>query len=154
MKKLTQQVEELASYTRHAERTNPAVSKSTIGWQVAHALKVIQGITKALQHSTPDDYQAKRSFTKTVIFWTGLMPRGKARSPKVVLPDPERLSEPDLNAQVASVHQALETLQTLPATVHFKHPVFGSLRKKDSIRFLSIHTEHHLKIIRDMLKQN
>lgn len=152
MRKLTQQIKELASYARHTAHTNPAVSKSTVGWQIAHTLKVIQGIVHSLEQSTPADYQPKRSFFKTIILLTGIIPRGKARSPKVVLPDPEHLDEDALKAQITSAQQAVETLRTLPATAHFKHPIFGSLQKKTAIKFLKTHTEHHLKIIRDMMQ--
>ena len=35
---------------------------------------------------------------------------------------------------------------------YFRHLIFGYLNKKRTIRFLQIHTAHHLKIIKDILK--
>ena len=35
---------------------------------------------------------------------------------------------------------------------YFRHLIFGNLNKKRTIRFLQIHTAHHLKIIQDILK--
>jgi hypothetical protein len=33
----------------------------------------------------------------------------------------------------------------------FEHPYFGKLKLKETIRFLEIHTQHHLDIIRDII---
>ena len=152
MQSLTQQINELERYIPQASQTAPQVSQATVGWQIAHTLKVITTIVEGLAQSAPQDYQPKMSVIKTAIMTTGFMPRGKARAPKIVLPTEEELQTQDLEKQLAKAHEALERLQTLPPTVHFNHPMFGSLQKKAAAKFLSIHTEHHLKIIRDMLQ--
>jgi hypothetical protein len=33
----------------------------------------------------------------------------------------------------------------------FEHPYFGKLKLKETIRFLEIHTTHHLSIIEDIV---
>ncbi len=41
----------------------------------------------------------------------------------------------------------------LPENVYFNHHVFGMLTKKQTLRFLEIHTKYHLKIVNDILKK-
>ena len=41
-------------------------------------------------------------------------------------------------------------LETLNANSYFKHPYFGDLNLKKTLWFLNLHTNHHLKIIKDI----
>jgi len=50
------------------------------------------------------------------------------------------------------LHNQLDELAKVEEVQFFTHPFFGDLKKKETISFLSIHTEHHLKIIREMLR--
>jgi hypothetical protein len=36
---------------------------------------------------------------------------------------------------------------------YFDHPYFGNLRLNKTIKFLEIHTKHHLEIINDIIKK-
>jgi hypothetical protein len=51
-----------------------------------------------------------------------------------------------------NTYQAITYLKDCEENQYFMHPFFGQLNKKQTIKFLAIHTEHHLKIIRDILK--
>ena len=131
---------------------NEQVSTSTIGWQLDHSLKVITRVSEATIHSNPDTYKYEFKPIRTVLLTLGAFPRGKAKAPKIVLP-PEDITTEDLQHQLKNAHESLKILVSLPKTSHFKHPLFGMLTKKQTIRFLEIHTKHHLKIIRDILKK-
>ena len=43
-------------------------------------------------------------------------------------------------------------LENISKDHYFEHPFFGKIKRKETIRFLEIHTNHHLKIIDDILK--
>ena len=45
MQQLSAYIEALAEKVQHAEKINPAVSSSSVGWHVQHNLMVISGIT-------------------------------------------------------------------------------------------------------------
>lgn len=152
--KLSKLVQELESYIPKYETTNTAVSTSTVGWQIAHTFKVLVSIINTLEKSEPKTYQKKFNFIRTIILWSGKIPRGKAKAPKIVRPKEAELTLEALKEQVAVAQQALEKLVQLPSNTHFSHPVFGDLQKKDAIRFMDIHTQHHVNIVRDILSSS
>jgi hypothetical protein len=43
-------------------------------------------------------------------------------------------------------------LDSIGAGHYFSHPYFGDTKKKDVIPFLEMHTDHHLKIIKEILQ--
>ena len=131
---------------------NPSVSKSDVGWQLDHALKVINGVCSILIKTDPNNkYKKEFNVIRTVLFALCYIPRGKARAPKVVLP-PDVIKEEDLFNQLREAHNHIKAVKPLPKTSHFKHHVFGTLTKQQTLRFLEIHTKHHLKIVNDILK--
>ena len=79
MQKLTNLVDELASYIPQLEARNENVSASTVGWQIDHCLLVINGIIEQLEISNPNEFQPKWNFPKFMVFTTGKIPRGKRR---------------------------------------------------------------------------
>ena len=59
---------------------------------------------------------------------------------------------PTLTAEILSpiAKNSLVDLETLNANSYFTHPYFGDLNLKKTIWFLNLHTNHHLKIIKDI----
>jgi hypothetical protein len=128
-----------------------SVSQSTIGWQLDHTLKVINAVCIAMIHSNPSIYKTSTKPIRIVLFALGYFPRGKVKAPKKVRP-PAVITEDDLSQQLAEAKAHVSRIKTLPKTAHFNHPIFDTLSKKQTIRFIEIHTKHHLKIVRDILK--
>lgn len=150
--KLLKAIDELESYVSKLNLSNEAVSKSTIGWQIAHSLKVIYGVTKTVAKSNPNDYKWQFNFTRIIIFTTGKIPRGKAKAPKAVRPEEEKITKDELLGFIEKSKKAIETALNSDPKAFVEHPFFGLLKRDKAIRFLEIHTEHHLKIIRDIAK--
>ena len=57
MKQLQSILDQLESHIPDFEKTNPAVSASTVGWQIDHSLLVINKVTSEIKDSNPDDYK-------------------------------------------------------------------------------------------------
>jgi hypothetical protein len=149
MQKLRKQLDELESYIPQLEVRNEAISASTVGWQIEHDLLVISSVIEGVKRSDPTKYKWRFTFFKYVIFWRGVIPRGKVGAPKLVTPG--EITQETLEAHIALCRLRLDELEQLGAGHYFTHPFLGDLKKKEAIPFLFIHTEHHLKIIREML---
>jgi hypothetical protein len=144
-------LQQLESHISNFEKTNPKVSNSTVGWQIDHCLLVINGVISQLEVSNPTEFQSKFNFPKFIVFTMGKIPRGKARAPKTVNPT-EKATVIELQTKIELAKNNILKLTSFSENLFFKHPFFGDLNKKQTEKFLAIHTKHHLKIIEDILK--
>jgi hypothetical protein len=142
---------QLENHISYFEKTNPKVSNSTVGWQIDHCLLVINGIIGQIEISEPLKFQPKWTFPKFMVFITGKIPRGKAKAPKVVIPTQVATQE-ELLAKLAAAKNNVLKLDSFSENQFFNHPFFKDLNVKQTKKFLTIHTKHHLKIIEDILK--
>ena len=85
------------------------------------------------------------------LFAINKIPRGRAQAPGPVQPKNDLTME-TLKKHIESTKRKLAELQILKPINYIEHPVFGKLKLKDSIKFLEIHTMHHIHIINDILK--
>lgn len=149
MSNLKTLVNQLESYIANYEKVNPAVSQSSIGWHIDHSLMVINGIIDELKKSNPKQYKWRLNWNRIFIQSINKIPRGKAKAPKVVQP-----LEPATAAKLISMLEIAKNnvvdLESLHANSYFTHPYFGDLNLKKTLWFLNLHTNHHLKIIKDI----
>ena len=142
---------QLECHISNFEKTNPNISNSTVGWQIDHCLLVINGIIGQIEISDPSKFQPKWTFPKFMVFTTGKIPRGKAKAPKVVIPT-QVATQDELIAKLAAAKNNVLKLDSFSENQFFNHPYFKDLNVKQTKKFLTIHTKHHLKIIEDILK--
>ena len=148
---LEAQLEEMRGYVPHMTQLNTKVSGAPVGWHLAHNLKVIHSILAGLENSDPVQYRRSFSWKKELVYLTGMIPRGKARAPKRVIPE-DNISESELREQIDSAKTGVNYIAKHSENSFFEHPYFGHIKRDETAKFLVIHTEHHLKIIRDILK--
>lgn len=133
------------------QQLQPAVSGASIGWHIEHCLLIIDAVTGALARSKPEAFQKKFNLKRSFLLWWGNIPRGKVKAPKVVQPS----TIPTEDALTTHLQQARVIAEALPgreAKQFFTHPFLGDMRLQKTIRFLYVHTLHHVKIIRDIGK--
>lgn len=135
----------------HFEKINPSISVSNIGWHINHALLVFIGIINTTAKSNPKDYKWSFSLKRLVIFTKNKIPRGVAKAPKSVIPKEDYTLE-SLSILFGTAKDKLEELNKMDHQLFFKHPSLGNLRFKQMIKFLAIHTKHHLDIIQDIVE--
>jgi hypothetical protein len=151
MKNLDAILPELANYIADYNQSNHAISEASVGWHIEHSLLVIKQVTATVAQSEPKLYKSKFNLSRFFVFLLKTIPRGKAKAPKVVIPVDEITIE-TLQESLKNTYQAIAYLKDCQDNQYFMHPFFGQLNKKQTIKFLEIHTKHHLKIVRDILK--
>ena len=151
MEKIVKQLTELASYISQSDRQNGGVSNVNIGWQIDHSLRVMNQVISALLKSNPEEYKPKFNWRKSFIFFTKKIPRGKVRAPKGIL-STEEITESSLISSVQLAHKNIGLLENCAPHHFFVHPFFGQVNVRETFVFIEVHTEHHLKIIRDICR--
>ena len=150
MSKLTTLITELESKIEHQAVANTVISQGSVGWHIEHSLLVINMIAEGLKRSEPSNYKWKFNIKRVIAYATGSFPRGSARAPKIVTP--KEYDAESLKTHIQNTRVKLIELAALPADKYITHPFFDDIKTKDTIKFLVIHTNHHLKIINDILK--
>jgi len=129
---------------------NSSVSSSTVGWQIDHSLKVINNVIAYLK-TAPTDKAPKINIYGRLFLGINYIPRGKGKAPELVLPQ-DNITKKTLNSQLIEANENIQAIPSIDARVTFKHAYFGILDLRQSIRFIEVHTNHHVKIIKDILK--
>lgn len=148
---LENKLNQIESYISNYEVKNTKVSKVTVGWQLDHSLKVINAVVATMQKSDPKLYKDNFSFLGKVLLKLNYFPKGKAKAPKHFMP-PEIVSKEDIISQLTLAKEHIKQIDGLESNAHFKHPLFGNINKKRVLPFLNTHTNHHLKIVKSILK--
>lgn len=151
MLKLNILIDQLEMMIPLFEKSNDTISKSTVGWQIEHSLMTIIKITNALSKSNPSDFKWSFKLPRYIVFTLNKIPRGKAKAPEVVVPIGQFTQE-SLSSQIKNARNSIQIIKSLANDKFFHHPFFGDLKLKQAIKMLEIHTNHHLEIIRDIVK--
>jgi hypothetical protein len=152
MQKLDKLIQELEANIANFETVNLAVSKASIGWHIDHCLIILSRVISALEKSNPDDYKPKFNWKRVLVFATNTVSRGKIKAPSVALPEGE-ITEALLKQHLEKVKAKILKIETFHKNSFFPHPFLNDLNVKQTQKFLVLHTTHHLKIIRDILKK-
>jgi hypothetical protein len=131
------------------EKYSATISKSNIGWHIDHALMVLIGIIDTTSKSDPSIYKWEFNFKRFVVMARRKIPRGKAKAPKSVIPKGDYNLD-SLKNKIAIAKSKLEELMQMPSNKYFPHPGLGNMKLKQTIKFLEIHTSHHLRIIEEI----
>lgn len=146
-------VNELQRYAPFASEQNASVSAGDIGWHIGHSLMSIRGILRLLEKSNPQAFAPKWSLARFYVMTFGKIPRGKGKAPERASPQ-EKLDESAIVEMASVVREKISKLKNMPPKAHFTHPYFGHLSTAQTVKFMGIHTRHHLAIIKEILRAN
>lgn len=132
-----------------ADTRDPGVSDWSVWMHVHHCCLGMTRIVRGLAESRPPKPRSRFSLPRLVVLTTGMIPRGRAKSPEAVVPD-ESVTARELNAMLDESDEMLDQAVRLGPEAWFEHFAFGPMGRDDALRFLRIHNRHHLKIIDDI----
>ena len=142
----------LATWVDRRESLHAPTSSWNVGQQIEHCCLVIGGVHDALQRSQPPVPRAKISLVRRGVFLTGRIPQGRAQAPRSVHPEPAP-ARAHLDACLQQARQQVEAIRAMAPDAWFKHFVFDVLKRDEALRFLQIHTDHHLRIIQQIARR-
>ena len=133
-------------------KRNDRISGWSVAEQADHTLKVLSSILDRIERGKDlDGTVPPATMLGRFVMLTGYIPRGRGKSPAQF--HGTAAPAEALASAVATVKQQLAALdrQRLrhPGLV-LLHPIFRGLNPAQSVRLAEIHTEHHLKIIREI----
>ena len=152
MEKLRTLIKELENKIENFELINPAISSSSVGWHIVHSFLVINVIIEGLKKSNPNDYKWKFNLKRIYVYTIYKIPRGRGQAPKRVQPQ-NNFSQESLKNHFETITEKLKELNNLNPRNYIEHPVFGKLNLKPALKFLFIHTRHHIDIINDIINK-
>ncbi|MGS2727531.1 hypothetical protein ACU8DI_13050 [Psychroserpens sp. BH13MA-6] len=147
---LSNEMNELKTYITEESIINESISTVKVGWHLEHILLTINEIYLNMESSNPKTFKKRPNLTRILMFSGNKIPRGKAKAPQVVQPQ-GKITVHRILKNYELAEEVLQKFDALNEYSYIKHPSAGYLNREDAKRFLKIHTEHHLKIIRDIL---
>ncbi|HVE71043.1 MAG TPA: DinB family protein [Thermoanaerobaculia bacterium] len=132
------------------------INERVSGWSpAAHADHLLK-VTKSIIDRLPSDEACPRgiSFVGRCVLGLGWIPRGIGKAPERLAGKQCTLEE--LQSRWERVSAALESVDTAAVDGarirNVPHPRFGGLTPAQALRFVTVHNEHHLKIVGDILR--
>jgi hypothetical protein len=130
---------------------NQNISEGNVGWHIVHSCLVINSVCKAVVKSDASKFIKRFSIKAFLVLLLNSFPRGKAKAPSFTVPS-EELSPTSILKSIQASRASIEALSKAGKNQYFTHPIFGDLNTAQTFKFLAVHTNHHLKIIKDILK--
>jgi len=151
MNKINNLLNNLEAQVDNYSKLNQNISEGNVGWHIVHSCLVVNSVCAAVVKSNASKFIKKFSFKAFLVLLLNSFPRGKAKAPSFTMPS-EELSPTYILKSIQASRASIETLSKAGKNQYFTHPIFGELNKADTFKFLAMHTNHHLKIIKDILK--
>ena len=149
---LARQLDRVEALLAEEPDATPVRAPRVSGWSVAEQLDHLLKIVHAQIGRMFERRQSRRGINLPgrVVLAIGRIPRGVGKSPEAVRGAPA--SRDELRDALTSARAKLDSLAADPELCAERrplvgHPYFGGLTPREALRFLAIHTDHHLRIV-------
>ena len=144
-------LDEMRGYVPQAAKRVEGVSGWSVGMHLHHVNLAMIGVFRSLAASEPPVPQSAFNPVRAMVFTSGRIPRGRAKSPEAAVPS-DGIGDAELVAMLDESERLLEASRTLSPDHWYRHFAFGVLDRDRTLKFIRIHNRHHLRIVRDILR--
>lgn len=147
---LNSQIDELETLAASALIRKESVSNWSVGQQIEHSLIAISGMILALRKEHPGIGSRSPNMYRDTVMATKQFPRGKIEAPAISRPS----EDPDpafLGRLIVKTRNRVGNPLDISESATLIHPIMDVMYRDEAIEFMTIHTEHHLKIVREIL---
>jgi hypothetical protein len=130
------------------------ISAWCVSEHLDHALKVAQSIVRRVNQ--PDAEPGKRGINLIgrAVLLGGWIPRGRGKSPERLVGT--RVAAAEIDSSIAKLEHMMSEVVIDACESSRKptvpHPLFGGMTPRQALRFAVVHTNHHLRIVADILR--
>ena len=149
---IVNQMQEFSRLSPRAEYRNKEVSGWSVGQHIEHVLIAMSGMALALRRERLSQTQKTDNQLKIEVLKSGSFPRGVIQAPEISRPR-EFVDHDDLKRLLLKTSNRISGLLDLSERSTIDHPILGEMSRDETIRFMVIHNDHHLKIIADILPE-
>ena len=152
LSRIVDQMQEFSRLSPRAEYRNEEVSGWSVGQQIEHVLIAMSGMALALRKERLSKTRKVDNQLKIDVLNSGSFPRGVIQAPEISLPR-VFVNHDDLKRLLLKTSNRISGLLDLSKRSTIDHPILGEMSRDETIRFMVIHNDHHLKIIADILPE-
>jgi len=149
---LNSEFEKIENYIISMEELNSDESQAPIKWHLLHILQVINNVIDDAANSNTSDFKSKSNFKWWYVSTFGKIPKGKVKAPDVVNPNFD-ITEEEIRIALDNAKRSVSKWNQLKTNNFYKHHELLHLNKRKIKRFLTVHTRHHLRIVRNITKE-
>lgn len=156
IERIERQLDDMAARIRRGRTALLAAAPEHSGWSVGqhldHLLKALKATTAALERSDLPPPAGGLNLLGRLLFLTGRIRRGAAQSPERVRGEQRPPEELETLLDIGRTRLSRLRTGDLPLRPGrcIDHPALGGLTASEALRFVRIHQDHHLRIIREI----
>ncbi|MDA0752462.1 MAG: DUF1569 domain-containing protein [Bacteroidetes bacterium] len=146
---LLERLNQVAEFLPHASLRNEHISRWSIGQQAEHVIRATSAFTvQILRNRKPDGSGVQKPITAQLLAH-GMIPRGVADAPEATLPQLSTSPE-ELETLLLKARKRVSRLVEVHPESVANHPYLGEMDRDEIFRFMVIHLDHHLAIMREI----
>ena len=146
-------LEDLEAHLGSWDLNSSRISDWSVGQQIEHVLKATSTFTVLTLRNRQPDGTGFQKQLKGLVLKRDSFPRGVAKAPDISLPG-EDTPKAALPSLLLETRNRLERLDTVSSSAVVHHPHLGEMKRDEAVHFMAIHLEHHLSIIKDIVKDS